>query len=505
MSASAWIEHREPTTPSTRGGGVPSRPKFAPADFIPLLWRERYVMLGVFLVILVVGLAVALMLKTTYPARSSLLIRLGQEYVYEPRAGDAARGAVPDSDAVIQSEVEIMGSAQLKQRVIDKLGIGRLFPAMAGRYERADLPEQRKMMGQAVAAMEKGLKIVTAPGTPVVRLEYDDTDPENAALVLNTLLDEYLAYRRTVLLDPAAPLEAQRRAFESRLEQADEAYQAFLGSNNIGDFEAEKTSLGQLQSTLQQQKYNADEQLQERTARLAALNAQAAQLAPEIGLYHDVDHAAQDKLTDLKVQRAGLLGRYRPDAAPVKALDEQIAGMEQAIAEGHVQGDGSRRLGVNPVYQTVQADRIQLTAEVAALQQSSQTLADQIAQVTDRQLRLDALEPQYQGLARDRDVLSNNVRDFTVKEQETQASDAMARQSNDNISIVERAVTPVTGHSLRRPVALLTLFLALFTAGAVGLLRIFLREGFATPASAGRTLELPVLASVGLKTSAVRG
>ena len=55
--------------------------------------------------------------------------------------------------------------------------------------------------------------------------------------------------------------------------------------------------------------------------------------------------------------------------------------------------------------------------------------------------RLDQLEPQYQGLARDRDVLSNNVRDFTVKEQETQAADSIARQSNDNISIVERAVT----------------------------------------------------------------
>ena len=247
------------------------------------------------------------------------------------------------------------------------------------------------------------------------------------------------------------------------------------------------------------QKYTADEQLLQRKARLDALNGQSAQIAPEIAIYHDVDHTAQDKLIDLKVQRAQLLGRYRSDAAPVKTMDVQIAEMERSIADGKVQGEGAKRLGVNPVFQSLQSDRISLTAEVAALQQSAQTLADQISQVTDRQLRLDALEPQYQGLTRDRDVLSSNVKDFTVKEQQTQASDAIARQGNDNISVVERAVTPVTGKSLKKPVAILGLLLGGFTALCVGLLRIFLREGFPTSASAGRTLELPVLAQVRMK------
>ena len=333
MPASAWIEERDLPAPPRRTAMAPVRARLAATDFIPLLWRERFVMLSVFLVIAALGIAAALTMKTVYPARSSLLIRLGQEYVYEPRAGDAARGAVPDSDQVIQSEVEIMSSAQVKERVIRKLGIGRLFPGMAAKYDRASPSEQDKMMSEAVGALEKGLKIATAPGTPVVRLEYDDTDPQNAALILNTLLDEYMAYRRSILLDPTAPIENQRRAFEAKLEQADEAYQAFLGSNDIGDFDAEKTSLGQLMAQIQQQKYTTDTQLQDRQARLAALTGQSSQLPAEIGLFRDVDHAAQDKLTDLKLQRAGLLGRYRPDAAPVKTLDVQIAAMERAIAE----------------------------------------------------------------------------------------------------------------------------------------------------------------------------
>jgi hypothetical protein len=48
-------------------------------------------------------------------------------------------------------------------------------------------------------------------------------------------------------------------------------------------------------------------------------------------------------------------------------------------------------------------------------------------------------------------------------------------------------------------VALLALVLAAFAAVCAGLARGLSRPGFPTPASAGRTLDLPVLASAELK------
>jgi uncharacterized protein involved in exopolysaccharide biosynthesis len=501
MTESAWAQEPRRAAPA-QGAPGRARPAYATADIITLLWRERILMLVVFIAIVLIGVLFALTLKTVYPAQSSLLVRLGQEYVYQPRVGDAARGAVPESDSVIQAEVEILSSAQVKEKVIDRIGIEKLFPDLSEGYAHADPDQQRVMMGRAVAAMAKGLKINTSPGAPVVRLTYEHPDPIMAARVLNTLLEEYLVYRRGILLDSAGPLEAQRKAFEDRLNQADQAYENFLGSNNIGDFEAEKASLSQLQASLEQQKLAADAQLKERQGRLAGLQAQSSQVAPEIGLYRDVDHAAQDKLTDLRVQREALLSRYKPDAAPVHELDVQIAGLQKALGQGTVQGDGARRIGVNPVYQTLMSDRIQLAAEIAALKQSSEALAQQVDQVTERQLRLAQLEPQYQGLTRDRDVLQNNVRDFTVKEQESQAASAIARSGNDNISIIERAVVPTQGKSWKKPVVALAVLLGAFTALCAGLVRMFLRPGMATASIAGRTLGLPVLASFGRKSDA---
>ena len=479
-----------------------NRPRYAARDFVVLLWRERLLMAAVFAVIVILGLVAALSLKTAYPAYASVLVRLGQEYVYEPRAGDAARGATPDSDQLIQSETEILGSAQLKQRVIQRLGLSAIYPELGKKYAAAKPDEQRKIMGAAIRAMEQGLKIETAPDTPVIRVSFENPDPQRAAKVLNSLLEEYLVYRRGVLGDRSSPvLEQQRLAFESRLAAADAAYEDFLNFNRIGDFAAEKTSLSQLQSQLEAQKYQVDAQLQDRLGRLSALERQFAQVSPEVGLFRDLNPAGADKLVQLKVQRENLLSRYRPDSRSVQELDAQIAHLERSLAAGRMEGDGARRVGVNPVYQTLQTDKIQLTAEVAALRQQSVALGGQLEQVLQRRLRLAELEPRFQELALDRDVLQSNVRAFTVKAEESRAAEEIAAQTSDNIRIVSRAIAPTKGKSLRKPIFALAILFGAFTALTVGLLRMFLRPGLPTPSSAARTLELPVLATARLKSA----
>ncbi|MCC7267996.1 MAG: GumC family protein [Caulobacteraceae bacterium] len=471
-----------------------SRPRYALSDIVVLLWRERFLMVAVFMLVFVAGLAAAMTMKTVYPAYASILVRLGQEYVYEPLAGDAGRGQAPESDQLIQSETEILGSAQLKQRVIARLGLPRIFPDLAKKYAAATPAEKQKMEAEAITGMQRRMRIETAPDTPIIRVGYDDADPKNAALVLNTLLEEYLAFRRNVLLDRTSPaLEQQRREFEARLGEADRAYEDFLSNNRIGDFTAEKASLSQLQAQIEQQRYAAEAQLQDREGRLAALNAQMAGVAPEIGLYRDVSGAAGEKLAALRVQREDLLSRYQPTSRVVTEVDAQIAQMERAMNQGRTTTEGAKRFGVNPVFQTLQTEKIQITSEIAALRDSLGAMQGQVDQLTERRLRLAELEPEFQNLSLDRDVLQANVRDFTVKEQQTRAAQEIAASSNDNIRIVQRAVPATQGKSLKKPVAILALLFAGFTALCAGLARMFLRPGIPTARSASRTLDLPVL------------
>ena len=481
------------------GGHAPG-PRYDLSDYVTRLAREKWLILFVFLVISALGIAAATRMKTLYPVYSSVLVRLGQEYVYEPRAGDAGRGAVPDSDQVIQSETEILGSAQLKQRVITRLGLARINPKLAEKYAASDASEKKRVLADAVQDMERNTKIETAPDTPIIKLSFKAEDPEVAALVLNTLLEEYLVYRRGVLGDTSGPALAEQRAqLEKRLDQADRAFQDFLAVNQIGDFAAEKANLAQLSAQVQQQKYQAEAQLQERVARLANLSSQMGGITKEVGLYRDFSGAASDKLAALRVQREDLLSRYKNDARPVQEVESQIAQLEAGLASGRTRTEGAKRLGINPVYQTVETERVQLTADIAALRQSLAALNAQVEKLTQRSLRLSSLEPQFQQLSLDRDVLQANVRDLTVKEVQSRASQDLANSESDNIRIISRAIPPNKGTSLKRPVAMLGVLIGAFTGLCVGIIRMLLRPGVATLRAAERTFDLPVLASAAFK------
>ena len=497
------------TYSSTWGGGaVPSggdwaaRPRYTASDVGALLWRDRFLMLAIFLVLLAIGLGVALTMKTRYPATASLLVRLGPEYVYQPNVGDAARGAIPTNDQLVAAEVEILNSAELRRRVIDELGMAEVMPSRAKAYASAPPAKKVQMREQAAAAMGSNLKVDTAPDNDIVRVTYTDSDPARAALVLNRLLDDDMAYRNGILQGSSQPvLDQQLKSFGDQLSEADAEYGKFLTDNQITDFDAEKTSLNSLQSSLTDENYRVQARLREISGRLGEIGRQISAVSPEIKLYHDTDPAAASKLLQLRVDRQDLLSRYKPSSQPVRDIDEKIASLEALMAQGGGQSPGAARIGLNPLYQTVQTEQIQLNAEAASLRDRQSALSDQLAQIAARRQKLNDLEPQYLDLTRNRSLLQDDIKGLVQKKQEAVAQGAGPRGFGA-VRIVERPTPPSAGKSLKKPVLVLAFLFAAFTAACFGLARLFLRRGFPTAASASRTLDLPVLASARYKGEA---
>ncbi|MBE7218115.1 MAG: GumC family protein [Caulobacteraceae bacterium] len=472
-----------------------TRPRYSPEDFVALLWRQRGLMLAVFLVILGLGLIFALGMKTTYTADSSLLVRLSDAYVYNPALGDAGRGQAPQNDAIIQSEVEILNSSTLKDKVIRDIGLARIYPALGRDYARSGADRRRALEGQAIKMMEGALKIGTTPDVSVIRLSFSHPDPRIAALVLNTLVDEYLVYRRQVLdSKDTGALEDQRRRFQQQLDDADAAYTRFLADHGIGDFDAEKLSLATLYGQLLTDSYTVQAQLSETAGRLGVTARQFAATPRQIDLSRDIDHTSGDRLAALRVELHDLLGRYRPDSAPVRDKLTQIAAMER-LAATTAADTTQRRIGPNPVSQTAETERNTEQAQLASLQ--GRLAADQreLARVLARRQELARLESQYQDLARNRELLTANVRALQQREQESQAAQALAGRGDDAVRVIQRAYVPTRGTSLRKATVLLAAVFGAFSALCAGAVAAFLSRSYPTQESAERTLGLPVLAA----------
>lgn len=375
----AWAGMRKARSSSNRT----VRRRFALSDLPTLLWRERRLILAVFLVVLGLGLLAAFAQKTSYRAHASLVA----------------------PSASVGSEIEILGAGQLPLRVIEKLGLPRIYPQFAAKAAKASPAERRRIIGQAAQTIEQNLRIESAPGTPVVRLAFSHQDPQAAALILNALLEEYLIYRRSVL--PAPALDQQR-------------------------------ALSELQAQIEQQRYEAEVELQARSARLTALDAQLGQVPREVRLHRDVTTG----------------------------------------------GPSRTRTGLNPIYQTLQTEKIQLTSEIAALKKAEAALAGQVVEVVVRRQRLAGLDPH---------------RELTVREEQDRAGQEIALLANDDIRILQRAVPPTRGVNLRAPLIALTLLLAGLAALAAGLIRMLLRPGLPTAQVASRTLDLPILGAAAMK------
>jgi len=470
-----------------------SRPRHGLSDIVTLVLRQWLLMLLVFAVLFALGAFAAMTLAKTYTAHSSLLVQMSQDYVYEPRAGDAARGAIPEVTDVVQAEVAILTSAGLHQRVVEAVGADVVLGPQA-----RGTPEQRR--AAAVIAMGRSLQIGTAPDTGVVQLSYKNASAQNAATILNEIIQTYLSYRREVFRDTTTPLLAQQRdEIERQLNDADRSYEDFLAENDLGDFRIEREAVGASYQTVYAEHLSVEAQLRQADERLATLRSQLASIPREITLQQDMNLSVQSQIVDLRANRETLLGRYQPDASPVRDIDAQIAQLEALAGSGGSSGVRDQRLGPNPVWQDLEMDRVRTQAERDSLAARHAVLSRQVEDLAARQGRLVELESRNGALTAEREVLSTAYRDFTARQAQSRASAELASGGADSIRVIASAVPPNRASSLRKPVLILALLFAGFTALCAGLLRVFLGRRFVTAGSASRTLDLPILAVTPVK------
>jgi uncharacterized protein involved in exopolysaccharide biosynthesis len=475
-------------------------------DILAMLTREVWVMAVVFLVVFAIGAVVALKMPSAYTANASLLMQLNKDYVYRPLAGDAANGAIATIDQVVESEVEILNSTELKRRVIAKVGYRVVLPKSPQYWDPRTGPQKQAADAAAIKVLQSGLEIATAPQNNVVRLTFKHADAQSASLILNTLIDEYQDYRTQVYGDTMGPeLARQKASFDQQLIVADRAYQDFLAANGVGDFDAAKTTYAKIYDQVTADLYVARSLMAQDQAKYADVKGNLARLSPEMSVERDLDLSIPSRILALQSQRQELLAKYLPTAQPVKDLDGQIASLQALMSSGKGIGEKDHKMGSNPVYQDLLTQRLNLEADMASLQGRIQQGEAQADQVTHRMQSLLGVEAQYNNLAAERDALQKNIAAFTQRIQENQAQQQMTRGAADAVRVVEKASLPDKPKSLKKVVLILAFLFAVFTALCAGLLRVFTRRGFASAAMASRALDLPVLAQATMKAPADTG
>ena len=420
-------------------------------DLAAFVWTQK--VLAIIIAVLVfIPLAVLawISLKPSYEATSRLLVILDDTDLTPGAAGSGGEFTI---DPVMQSEIEILNSDAVRRRALERRGV---TPTAAD-----------------ITAMRRAFSVSRAPNASVLTARYESGDPVVAAGILNAIVDAYLAYRVDLLIGGAeGGLDERLSAAENEAARAEETLRNFLNANGITDFETERNALLQRISDLEARRLAAEAEAAQARGFRDSLAQRLGNIPREIALY--VENSVTGQLLDLQVRREELLARYLPDAPPVQAVEREIAALRSFIEAGGAQGQGQTRTGVNPIWQTLEQERLSQDAFAASQARLAATLASQLAAARERADALRALAPEY-----DRMVRAVQARAEAARLLSIQAADADARRNAppgaaDAVRVVERASPPSQASSLRKPAVLAVALLAGGFGVFVALLRGYL-------------------------------
>lgn len=492
-------------------------------DVLNMLFKRQRLIAATLL--LIVGAVAIYSFAATplYEAKSTLLIKAGREYTYRPEVGEEKPPILLNREDLMNSEIEILMSRDLAAKVVERIGLLRLYPAIneppplfslatvrrgfevvMAFFEGREAPtEPNTAMDRATKAFLDALKVEAVAKSNVVRVTYRHPEPQLAAEAVQTLVDSYKAKRLEVFSGPkSAFLEEQLTYYRDQLNQAEQKFEAFRQKYGVYSLDQQRSLLLSQRNALDTELKATENRIEESSRRLASLQEQQKKISETVPLasenerYPVVDDA-KSRLLALQLREQELLTKYREESQLVQNVREEKRVVEQFLARAQNDRATRVRTGKNPVYEQLEIEVVRTTAENNSLIAKKAAIDGQLVKLGDDLRALDLRDKELQQIERDIKNYRQNYETYFGRVEEARISGEMDQQKMVNVSVIEAASQPI------RPIwprKVLNIALALVFGTAAGLGLAFLAEylgsGFVTPESAGRSLGVRVLGTV---------
>lgn len=319
-------------------------------------------------------------------------------------------------EEVVNSEIEIITSPAVAEGVVDSLGL-----AKGGNRARV------------VNAVYGGIQAEAEPESNIIKIRYSHRDPEEAARIVNAVLEEYLRVRTRVSLDYDAVTYLDEQAVRAK------AKVDSLGAELV-KFGAEEGQLmsGRKGEQLMSRVHRYESRLNELESGIL-IQQQMIALAEEwLASGKGAAHAPTSEIygmstyTQAKLRHMGLLveleqalAKYAPDHPEVKRL-QRLVGASEEIVRGEVEQGLQRQ----------RSDLERLRAEQRAVLQILDELRMEYPGIASDNLQIRLIEHELDVRADLYGTIVDRREQFRI----TAATDP----SLLNIGVVSKASVPVT-------------------------------------------------------------
>jgi uncharacterized protein involved in exopolysaccharide biosynthesis len=509
---------RRKNGPDSTDGDIPEPPAISLRDVLHVIFKRKAQILLFFAAVVTTVVIGTLLTKPKYEATAQILVKLGRESVFIPTTGAAGPVINFDREERINSEIEILKSLALAEKVVAVLGPTAVFEDLKddepGLMERLfpnaekELTHDEKVslrFENALLRFQEAFEVEGIKKSDVIQITFGHQNPQMAALIVNTLADIYLDHHLTVHKTPKSVkfFQNQSQLLKDKLEQSEQELKSLKKQYNVTHLEEERTILLREAADLQSGLNQTISQKVETEKRLHQLQKQLAATPKTIHQGEVTDqnellmNTLEARLVELELEENELTAKYTDESRLVRNVREEIQIVKQKLVEHEKKHFGRRSTGLNPTYQYLQQTLLQNEAELNAIRAKAETQQGQLTEYRTKLDGLNQIEVQLNGLQQQVDVNRENYRLYLTKLEESRISNAMDSEKIASVSVIEPARSPLKPVS---PKKMLNLILAIFLGAFGGLgLAFFLEyldDKIEKVEDVEESLDLPVLASI---------
>ncbi len=483
-------------------------------ELLRKLWRRKMVVIGTVVVITTVVAIVAFQLTPRYKAAAAVMIESRNTEVVNI---DAVVSGLPKDFETIQSEIQVIQSRDLAEKVIQKLGLyddpafNDALRRNAGRdgllILRSYLPEEwtRIVFGttkekplpreeqfnrervQVINAFLANLEVETRGRSRVIDISFESTDPVKAARIANGVANLYLVEQLEAKFDATrratAWLQDRLADLRKKVEASERAVEEFRRTADLIQVNENTTLAAQQTSELNTQLIIARSKRAEADARLK----QVRNLLSSGGVDSAAEVLSSPLIQNLRQREADVLRRAAELSTRYGEKHPRMINVRAELRDLRTKIEGE----VNKIIQN-------LRNEVAVARARENTLAASLKKLEQKIAALNAKDVQLRILEREAKANRTLYETFLTRFKETSAQQEL--QQTD-ARLISRADVP-TAPSFPKKRSMI--MLAFIGSWVVGLGLAFLIEqldrGFRSMEQVERLMGIPSLGLVPLIT-----
>jgi uncharacterized protein involved in exopolysaccharide biosynthesis/Mrp family chromosome partitioning ATPase len=488
-----------------------------PNDILFVLFKHKYKIVFFIVLAFIAGGALKFVKPPMFESKAKILIK----YVKENRAPTMPGNSDVVMDpgrSIITTEMEILKSQDIAIAAAKKVGAGRILAIYGGGND--DIA--------AAGVLLSNLKVEGGGGSDVLTVSLGHRDPVIAQEALKELIDQYLQKHVQVHLQGNSYdfLQTQTDQVRARLAQTEDELRKEQSKAGIISLADAKTEIASELSSIRKAIFDTDAELVESRAQLEELVRQGkfqatnalsleskqtpstnssetatALAAPDPATVASYQRLAQ-QLSTYKNRELEYVGIYKADSTPLRQLRSQIAQAEKSIADlGFNPAQVTQIAASSPSAALVQPYGLMNIGEqksrIAGLEARARSQSNQLAEVTQKARRLEAVENTLSDLQRKKKLEEEQYSYFQTSLEKAKIDQALDSTKLNNINVVqEPSKAGIDSKKFKKILLMVVGGTAAIGFGFAFIIEIFLDPTVKRARELENKLKLPVLTSI---------